>query len=103
MAELVATDTGSKLVATCRDNETKTVIDLTGATVHLKYKIGTGAVQTKDMTIRTPQSAGVVEYQFLAGELTTGSFTGEVEITSATATVITQLEPIRLEIRAKLA
>lgn len=100
--ELVASDTGSKLVVTCKDNDTKAVIDLTGATVKLKYSISGGALQTKTMTVQTPATNGKAEYQFLAGELSAGAMQAEVEITDATGKIITSLDLLTIPIRARL-
>ena len=99
---LVQNDTGSKLVVTCKDNETKVVIDLTGATVRLKYKIDTGTLQTKTMTVPPPATNGKAEYQWLTAELTPGVLEAQIEITDATSKVLTSLDPILLPIRTKL-
>lgn len=100
-AEFVAGDTGSKLVATCKDKGTGDLIDLTGQTVRLKYRIAGGALQTKTMTVSSPSTAGKAEYLFLANELAAGEMVGEVEIEDGTGKIITQLDPFRLDIRAK--
>lgn len=100
--EYVAGDTGSKLVATCRDSETKALIALTGATVRVKYRVDGGALQTKAMTILVPATNGKAEYLFLGGELVAGVMRGEIEITDGAGKVITSLEPFLIKIRAKL-
>lgn len=99
--EFVAGDTGSKLIANCKNNEMKAVLDLTGATVKVKYRISGGALQTKSMSILSPATNGKAEYLFLAGELTSGYMQGEIEITDASGKVITSLDPFVLEVRAK--
>lgn len=100
--ELVAGDTASKLVVTCKDNATQSVIDLTGATVRLRYRIDGGALQVKTMTVQTPAANGKADYQWAGGELTAGTLLAEVEITDAAGKVMTSLEPIYLPVRAKL-
>lgn len=100
--ELVAGDTASKLIATCKDNDTKAAIDLLNKTVKLKYKIGGSVLQTKTMTVQTPTTNGKAEYIFGANELTEGDLKGEVEIIDASSKVITSLDPMILSVRAKL-
>lgn len=100
--EFVAGDTGSKLVVTCKDKGTGDLIDLTGATVRLKYRIAGGSLATKTMSIQSPSTSGKAEYLFLAGELTDGEMVGEVEITDGEGKVTTQVTPFRLAIRAKV-
>ncbi|MDQ6989208.1 MAG: BppU family phage baseplate upper protein [Mariprofundaceae bacterium] len=100
--DFVASDTGSKLVVTCKNADTNAVISLSGATVTLRYSINGQAVQAKTMSI-TDAAGGVAEYQFAAGDLVDGELHAEVEITDASGFVITQLIPFRLTVRAKLA
>lgn len=104
--ELVAGDTGSKLVVTCRDNSNGAVIPLNGATVRLKWK----GVPSKLMTI-TNAAGGVAEYQFAAGEIIYGPQVSlvegvlaspmnfAVEITDAFGSLISNLKPIELWVR----
>ncbi len=61
-------DTGSVLRITCR-NYDGSVIDLTGATVKIRWKNKAGTLVSKSMAIVGAPSNGVVEYQFAAGEL----------------------------------
>ena len=65
-------DTGSTLKVTCKDDATGVVIDITGFTVQLLYKIGSSVLQTKTMTI-TDGSNGIATYKFLAAELLAGA------------------------------
>ena len=99
---LISGDTGSKLVVTCKDNETQATIDLTGATVKLRFSIDGAAVAEKTMTIQTPATAGKAEYQFLSADLVAGTMQAEVQITDAGGKIITSLEPFILQIRARL-
>lgn len=104
--ELVAGDTGTVLVATVRKSSDKSVVDLTGATVRLKYTIDGGALATKTMTV-TDAANGKAEYQFTTGELTAAAdgestMRAEVELTDSGGKVTTQLVPMNLPIRAKV-
>ena len=98
----VSGDTGSKLEVTCKDDDTGAVIDLTGATVKLKWLDDAGALQTKTMTI-THAATGVAEYQFLADELIQTQMQFEVEITDAGSNVLRSVELIRENCREALS
>lgn len=98
--ELVAGDTGSKLVVTCKDSATKAVIDLTGKAVQLRYRIDGGALITKTMTVQNPPTAGKAEYQFGANDLSAGTLAGEVRIQPGAADQLTSLDPFYLPVRA---
>ncbi len=98
----VSGDTGSKLEVTCKDDDTGVVINLTGATVRLKWLDAAEALQTKTMTI-TDAANGVVEYQFLANELIERQMKFEVEITDSGGNVLHSIELIRENVRAALA
>lgn len=100
--EFVAGDTGSKLVMTCKDKGTGDLIDLTGLTVRLKYKIAGGELQTKAMSVQSPATAGKAEYLFLGNELVDGEMVGEVEIEDGNGKIVTQVNPFRLAIRPKV-
>lgn len=100
--QFVAGDTGSKLEVTCKNDADNTAINLTGATVKLKWKDAGGALQTKTMTI-TGAVAGVAEYQFLTGELFAGTVDYEVEITDADGKIIRSLDLLREKVRAVLS
>lgn len=99
--QFVAGDTGSKLEVTCKNDADNTAINLTGATVKLKWKDAGGTLQTKTMTI-TSAATGVAEYQFLAGELFAGLMNFEVEITDSGGKIIRCLEIIAEKVRAAL-
>lgn len=99
---LIAGDTGSKIVVTCKDKDTAVVIDLTGATAKLRYSINGGATVEKNMVIVAPATAGKVEYQFLSADLVAGTMQSEVQITDAGGKIITSLEPFTLSIRGKI-
>lgn len=99
--EFVQDDTGSKLAVSCRDNATQEVIDLTGGTVRLRYRIAGGELQVKVMTITSP-AEGVAEYLFLAGELAPGVMRAEIEITDVSGKVVTSVEAFLFQIRPKV-
>ncbi len=108
--ELVAGDTGSKLEVTCRDNSTGAVIDLSGATVKIRWK----GVAAKPMIV-TNAVAGVAEYQFTQGDIVYGSEIAlvegvlaspmrfAVEITDAFGSLISNLKPIELWVREAIS
>lgn len=101
--ELVAGDTGSKIVRTCKDNQTQAAIDLTGKIVHLRYKINDGVLQTKTMAVQNPPTAGRAEYQFGANDLIAGTLQGEIRIQPGAADQLTSLLPFSLQVRAPLS
>src|SRR3972149_8877166 len=98
--QFVSGDTGTKLQVTCKNNSNNTVIDLTGATVKLKWKDSAGTLVTKTMTIINA-TGGVVEYQFGASELYAGMIYYEVEITDASSKTITSLSLLNEMVRNK--
>lgn len=101
MADYVTGDTGTLLQSTCTDNETGEVIVLTGATVVVRWEDEAGAVVTKPMTI-TDAANGIVQYQFLGGELIAPRMKFEVEITDAGGKIISNLELIELTGREEM-
>lgn len=101
MTEFVANDTGSKLKVTCKDNDTGAAINLTGATVLLRWMDKTGATQSKTMTV-TDAANGVAEYQFAAGEIAYPKMSFDVRITDTGGKIITNLAPIEVTVRAPL-
>ncbi len=98
--ELVTGDTGSVLTVTCTDNDSGAVINLTGATVKLRWE-GNTALVTKTMTI-ADAAGGIATYRFLAGEIIFPKMKFEVEITDATGYITTNLELIEIEVREEL-
>lgn len=102
MVELVVADTGSKLQVTCSDNDTLSVINLTGATVTLRWVDANGVLQTKTMTV-TNAVGGVAEYLFLAGEIAYPKMKFEVIITDSGGKTITNLELIEVATRNRLS
>lgn len=95
----VAGDTNSALVVTCKDKD-GVVIDISAATVSLKWSIDGAAAVTKTMTI-TDGPNGVASYTFGTGELTAGIMRAEVKVAAAGKTV-TSIEPFVFTIRTAL-
>lgn len=102
LIDYVAGDTASKHgPVTCKD-KAGVVIDLTGTTVKLLYRIEGGALQTRTMTILSPATEGKVEYQFISTDLTEGVMVGAVEITDSGGKIVTETCTFKRVIRAKL-
>lgn len=76
---------------------------LTGLTAVLTYKIGSGAVQTKTMTIDPDQvtNKGRATYQFQPTDLTPGMMQVAGYVTDAGNNVVSQLVPFVWEVRPK--
>lgn len=98
--ELVTGDTGSVLTVTCTDNDSAAAINLTGATVLLRWEGDTALVE-RTMTI-ADAPAGIVTYRFLAGEIIFPRMKFEVEITDSGGLITTNLELIEIEVREEL-
>lgn len=98
--ELVSGDTASALQVRCRDNQTKLPIDLTGATVRLKWMSGANIV-SRTMTI-VDAVQGVARYQFATGELEPGDMRFEVEITDSGGKIMRSLDLIVESVRRAL-
>ena len=107
MADLVEDDTGTVVEYTLVNKKTKAPIDLSGATVVLRWTINGGpAVVQQTMTI-LDAAAGRVSYQFGAGELAVPAGTDSamrlnVKVTDAGGKVLTQLKPMTYKIRKKI-
>ena len=99
--EFVQDDSGSKLEVTCKNDSDKSVIDLTGATVKIRWKDKAGSVVEKTMTV-TNAAGGVAEYRFAAGELEPGTTGYEIEITDALGGIIKNLNLLLVNIRKKI-
>lgn len=100
--QFVAGDTGSKLKVTCKNDQDSIIIDLTGATVKLKWKNTSGVLVTKTMTILSPATGGQAIYQFATAELYAGTMEFEVEITDSGGKVIRNLDLIKEKVRGSL-
>lgn len=101
--DFVAGDTGSTLIVELKNKQTKEPIDLTNRTARLKFKIDSGAVETRLMAIDSPATSGVVRYTFQTGELVAGKMQSVVTITeTSTSAVVTTLDPMIHLIRENL-
>jgi len=100
--EFVEADTGSKLEVTCKNDADQSVIDLTGATVKIRWNNAASVLQERNMTI-TNAAAGVAEYQFASGELEKGRVSYEIEITDSGGGIIKCLNLLPVLVREKLA
>jgi hypothetical protein len=100
--EFVSGDTGSALVMTCLDNVTNLPLNLTGASVSIKWKNSVNVLVTRAGTIVNPLT-GVVRYQFASGELFSPSMSIEVEVTDGGGNVISNLDLIKIAVREQLA
>jgi len=78
------------------------VINLTGGSATLRWKVGTAAAVEKAMTI-VDAINGVVEYEFQTDELEAPMMRYEVTVTLADATVVTSIHEHRLSVRERLA
>lgn len=96
--DFVSNDTGSVLQVTCTSKSSGAAINLTGATVKLKWPGSNRTVVERTMTLVTPL-AGVVSYQFVAGELFGPEMRFEVEITDTGGMRTTMLDPIIVTVR----
>ena len=100
--DFVEADTNSVVRVTITNRQTKLPIDLTAATVRFRFSIDGGTVKAPTMTIVSPATAGVVEYQFITGDLTPGTMSAATEITFADTTILSQLDVFTFRVRAKL-
>lgn len=101
--KFVESDTGSTLEITATDDSTGVIIDLTGSTVSLRYRISGAALQTKAMTLDPSPTTGKATYKFLTTELTPGKFVGDVTITDSGSETISSLQNIIFNIKARQA
>ena len=100
--DFVAGDTNSVVRVTIINKQTRAVIDLTNATVLFIFSIDTGPTKSATMTVLSPATAGIAQYQFVVGDLVAGRMSAAVQVTFADTTVLSQLDTFIFEIRAKL-
>ena len=104
-ATFVAADTGSKLTVTCKEKSTGSVIDLTGATGQIRFKIispdkSEVALVTAAMTVEVAAS-GTISYTFTSGQLAEGLLVADVTLTLSGGGTVTNTAPIEEVIRAR--
>lgn len=98
--DLVVGDTGRSITITFTDVD-GAPIDLTGKTPTLRYRIGTGAVQTKAMTPADQGThTGQASYQFTANDLAAGTLEYEGVLDPGGAAQLTTLDTGKLTVRA---
>ena len=100
--DFVALDTNSVVRVTIINKQTRAVIDLTNSTVLFIFSIDSGITKSATMTILSPATAGVCQYQFVTGDLTAGRMSAAVQITFADTTILSQLDSFTFDIREKL-
>lgn len=93
-------DTGGALRVTCVKGAGQ-VINLTGATVTLKWRDKARTLVERAMTISDAVN-GVVEYPFAINELYAPSMDVTVKIVDATGKVLHSREPIKLTVRQSI-
>ena len=103
---LVEQDTSSKLSVTLT-NVDGTAINLSGATVKLKFKIDTSTLSTKTMTIDDAAN-GKASYVFTkVGSVfdlaAAGTLYYEIEVTQADTTILTTSKISNIEVRKKIS
>jgi hypothetical protein len=100
--DFVAADTNSVVRVTIVNKQTRGVIDLTNTTVLFIFSIDSGPTKSATMTVLAPALDGVVEYQFVVGDLVEGTMTAAIQVTFADTTILSQLDSFTFRIRAKL-
>lgn len=78
------------------------VLNLTGATVTLRWQVGSSTAVERTMTIADP-AGGVVQYEFQAGELEAPVMEYEITATLADGTIVTTAHKQRLSVRERIA
>jgi hypothetical protein len=99
--DFVAGDRNSKLQCTCVREADDTAIDVTTATVNLRWSMNEGTVTSSSMT-KEDAANGVVSYTFGDGELVAGRLKAEVEILSG-GLPLTSLEAMRFSVRERVS
>lgn len=98
MTDLVTGDTGSVLELTITDKTTGAAIDLTGATVRVKWRDADGTLVTATATV-TSAAGGLAEYQFTTGQIYAPEMVFEVEVTDSLGDVTTGVDTITKTVR----
>lgn len=103
--KLVQGDTRPQIKVTLTDDTTGLAIDITGATVRMKFRAAGATVLTDTLTgIVLDGPAGVVVFPWNATTLdcTPGDYEGEIEITfAAGAGIQTAYQPLKFQVRAQ--
>ena len=101
---LVRTDTRPAIVCTITDDKTGVAVNITGATVRLKFRAaGAETLTATVLGVVTDGVAGQVAFypasapEMLQGEQ--GDYQGEIEITFSDGQIQTVYDPLRFKIR----
>lgn len=102
--ELVAGDRGRKIVVTVQDATPDQAMDLTGKTVHVRYRLNGAAAELRQMTVLDQASSrGQAEYLFQVADLpAAGDLVGEIVVQLGQADQVTSLETFILPVRSAL-
>lgn len=98
---LVEGDTGSVLQITCKD-QNGNVIDLSGATVILKWRDQLNALQQQAMSIISPATNGQIKYQFGAGEIFPPAMYFSVKITDSSGGIVHSNCVVQVPVRSNI-
>lgn len=98
MEALVAND--NTLLRVYLKGRSRDAINLTGATVSLRWKIGSQPVQSSAMNI-IDATTGLVGYRFGTGELVPGVLSADVTCTDDGGSKYTTRRPIYIRVRPK--
>lgn len=101
--DFVAGDTASKLRVTCKDNDTGAVINLSGATVVLRWRNATDTATIERVMNIVNAAAGLAEHQFTSGELFGGVVRFEVRITDSGGAIMHNVDLVDASVRVPLA
>lgn len=102
--KLVQGDTRPSLVTTLTDSTTGLAINITGATVRLKFRaVGSAELQATLIGVVTDGAGGVVVFDWSDSPTsldgTPGDYEGEIEITFADSTVQTVYDLLKFKLR----
>jgi hypothetical protein len=100
----VENDTGAELRVTCTEGDNETPIDLTQATVVLRWK-GSESDEAVERTMGVygDSALGVATYVFQANELVSPMMTFELQITDAAGNVRTSLDSFSERVRTRIS
>lgn len=98
----IAGDTLAVLEVTCKDADTKAIIDLTNTNVNVKWRIDGSSLVTKSMTTVVPSTIGKARYQFTTGDLAAGWMEAEVEVIDIPSGKVNISEKFQLDIQARV-
>ena len=105
--ELVSSDTGPQLQFTVTDQLTAAAVNLTSATVVMKFRAvgSTTTLFTRTCSVTDPGSNGIDVLAWQTGDLNraAGDYEGELEVTSADNSIQTVYDTIQFRLREDFA